>query len=100
MLPKSVPRRESEELLARKNGLFKTVNSVLLWLSIINFVIIYDFGFQHTEIVKKALESFYSVSLVTGFLCLGVRLLLLPAHSVTDQGRDRLVRTFGELQDH
>ncbi len=88
--------RFGERLTYLKRTVFKYVNSTLLWLSILNFtVIIFDFGFDHSQPVKNALEFFYSASLVTGFICLSLRLLLLPRLSEGRAARFAEYAVFG-----
>jgi hypothetical protein len=78
----------AEKAYQLRKRVFKTVNTLLLWLSLANFiVIIYDLGFRHSPEVVSLLGSFYSASLVVSCVALGSRLLLLPRNAITKGAR-------------
>ncbi len=71
-----------------RKQVFSLVNSLLLWLSVTNFiVIVYDFGFTHSPEVETLLGRFYSVSLLITCAALGIRLGLLPKGTVSRGAR-------------
>jgi hypothetical protein len=78
----------AEKAYRFRKRVFKTVNTLLLWLSLANFiVIIYDLGLHPQPRVVSMLGSFYSASLVVSCVALGSRLLLLPRNAITKGAR-------------
>ncbi len=78
----------AEKVYRLRQKVFKTVNKLLLWLSLANFIVImYDLGFSHSPQIVSLLGSFYSASLVVSCVALGSRLLLLPRNAITKGAR-------------
>jgi len=65
----------------------KTIGTLLVSLSLINFfVILYDFGFRQTPGTKALLLSFYSLSLIGLWILFLLRLVVLHGHPKNKRG--------------